>query len=205
MASAVSHPSPSIARSERTGLVEAARAVHDEGLVVGSVGNLSLRVGEAILITPTRLPYWRLDVDDLVTVGIDGNRIDGFRQASLELKLHLAIYRCRTDVGAVVHTHSPHATAWSYLGLPLLPVTEENEYYGVGPVSTSPPAPSGSEQMARGCARTLGSSAAVLLGRHGVIATASDLDRALDVARVVERQAQIAWLLRQSPSKPTVG
>lgn len=176
-------------------VLAAARAIHGEGLVVGSVGNVSVRAEEKVIITPTRVPYKHMDVADLVRVTLDGRPLDSHRQPSRELRVHLAIYRRRADAGAVVHTHSVHATAWSYLGEPL-PRTEESEYYEIGPVRTCSPAPSGSIELAADAAACLADSAAVLLGSHGVLAVAPDLDRALDVARVVEHQAHIAWLLR---------
>lgn len=172
-----------------------ARAMLREGLVVGMVGNLSRRLGDRVLITPSRVPYERMGHEDLAVVDLEGNTLDGGRP-STELPLHLAIYRHRPDAGAVVHTHSPHATAWSFLGEPLVPETEENRYYGIGAVRTSPPAPPGSEELAAGVAETQGAASAVLLGRHGVLACGPSVEAALDVARVVERQAEIAWILR---------
>jgi L-fuculose-phosphate aldolase len=180
----------------RNEVLAGARTMLREGLVVGMVGNLSRRVRDRILITPSRVPYLRMERDDLVLVDPDGAP-QGPGRPSIELALHLAVYRRRSEVGAVVHTHSPQATAWSFLGEPLLPVTEENRYYGIGPVRTSPPARSGSAELAAAAAETQGDSAAVLLGEHGVLATGPSVEAALDVARVVERQAEIAWILRR--------
>jgi L-ribulose-5-phosphate 4-epimerase len=184
------------ARKEAVLLV--AKAMSAEGLVVGSVGNVSCRWGDAVIVTPTRLPYSRMGLDDLVTVSSSGDTVEGRHAPSRELQLHLALYRGRPDIGAVVHTHSPHATAWSFLDSPLLPETEENHYYDIGQVRTTITAAAGSPELARDVAEQLGDSAAVLLGRHGVLAAAADPEAALEVARVVERQAQIAWILRGS-------
>ncbi|HEY0279146.1 MAG TPA: class II aldolase/adducin family protein [Solirubrobacterales bacterium] len=182
--------------ARKDAVLRVAKAMSAEGLVVGSVGNVSCRCGEAIIVTPTRLPYSRMGVDDLVTVSASGETLDGKHRPSRELPLHLALYRRRPDIGAVVHTHSPHATAWSFLDSPLLPETEENHYYGIGPVRTTIVAAPGSADLATDAAERLGDSAAVLLGRHGVLAAAADPAAALEIAQVVERQAQIAWILR---------
>jgi L-fuculose-phosphate aldolase len=183
--------------SVREAILETVRTLSAEGLVVGTIGNVSARSRDAVLITPSRHQYSRMEATDLVSVDLLGNRIHGELPPSRELLLHLAIYRRRSDVGAVVHTHSPHATAWSFLGEPVLPETEENRYYGIGPVRTSRPARPGSSELARGAAETLDASAAVLLGGHGVLTVGPTLQLALDIARVVEHQAQIAWILRR--------
>jgi L-fuculose-phosphate aldolase len=104
---------------ERRRVIEAARRLGPEGLVVGAAGNVSLRCGAGILITPTRLAYESMASADLVLVSTAGERLAGALPPSRELPLHLAIYRARPDVGALVHTHSPCATAWSFLGKPL--------------------------------------------------------------------------------------
>jgi L-fuculose-phosphate aldolase len=179
-----------------TRLLETARALHARGLVAGTAGNVSVRIGREILITPSRLPYERLSPRDVVAVAPDGRRLRGSHAPSRELPLHLEVYRARPDVGAIVHTHSPYATAWSFLDARLEPQTEDMDYYGVGAIRTVPPAPPGSQELAHAAAGTLGTAGAVLLGRHGVLAVGSDLDAARSVAEAVEHQAHVAWLLR---------
>jgi L-fuculose-phosphate aldolase len=187
---------PSSLQAEAREVLAAARAISAENLVVGSVGNVSRRVGDIVIVTPTRIGYPQMTVDDLVLVSMSGEPLLSGQSPSQELPLHLAVYRRRQDVGAVIHTHSPHATAWSFLAEPLLPQTEENAYYEIGTVQTSSPAPPGSKELAANAAEGLADSAALLLGDHGVLAAGPTVENALDIARVVERQAQIAWLLR---------
>jgi L-fuculose-phosphate aldolase len=136
--------------------------------------------------------------DDLVLVR-DGDDTDA-RTASREWPLHAAIYRARPEAGAIMHTHSVHATAWSFLDEPLGPATEELEYYATGPIRTSAPAQAGSDRLGDNAVAALGASSAVLLGRHGVVAVGPTPDDALVIARVVEHQAQVAWLLRNGGS-----
>jgi L-fuculose-phosphate aldolase len=177
-------------------VLRAGRVLAAEGLVVGSTGNASARLDDGLVITPTRVRYGRMGRRDLVELDLEGRRLHGRRAPSTETPVHLAIYLGRPDVGAIVHTHSPHATAWSFLGEPLEPATEEVSYFAIGPVRTAPPAPRGTPELATAAARTLADGGAVLLGGHGVIAVGKTLDHALDVARAVEHQAQVAWLLR---------
>lgn len=180
-------------------VVACAQEMASRGLVVGSVGNVSVRSGDRVLITPSRLPYARMRRKDLVAVSLDGEVRGKSLPPSRELPLHLAVYRRRPDVGALVHTHSPHAVAWSFRGEPL-PPTEESAYYGIGEVLTSPPEAAGSIALADTAAASIGDSAAVLLGRHGVLAAGTDPAQALVIALAVEHQAQVALLLDASRS-----
>jgi ribulose-5-phosphate 4-epimerase/fuculose-1-phosphate aldolase len=106
------------------------------------------------------------------------------------------VYAARPDAGALVHSHSVHATAWSFLGEPLDTGTEELEHAAGGAVLTAPFAPTGSDEIAAAAVEALAGRRAALLGRHGVLAMAESPARALDVCAAVERQAQIALLLR---------
>jgi L-fuculose-phosphate aldolase len=138
-----------------------------------------------------------MEPDDIVPVPL---HVTGawHKAASRELPMHLAIYRRRPDVRAVVHTHSVHATAWSFLDLLLEPETEEVSYYKIGAVRTSQWALSGSPELAQHAAEALGNSRAALLARHGVVAAASTVEDARIIAEAVEHQAHVAWLLRTS-------
>lgn len=189
--------------------VDVARRLEPEGLVVGTVGNVSVRTGPTLHVTPTRTAYADMRERDLVMVDVAAGVTLGNGTPSRELPLHLAVYRARPDVGCVLHTHSVAATAWSFLDEPLHPELEDLAYHGIDPVLTSPPAPAGSDELAETAARTLGTGTAILLGRHGVLTVGPDPERALLAARVVEHQARVAWLLRGAPAwaagQPPVG
>ncbi len=182
--------------SLRAEVVATAREMLRLGLVTGISGNVSARERELVHITPTQLPYEQMEERDVVTLGLDGTAVGGGREPSSEWRVHLAVYRARADAGALVHSHSVHATAWSILGEPLDTGTEELEHATGGAVLTAPFAPTGSDDIAAAAVEALGERHAVLLGRHGVLALGKSPARALDVCAAVERQAQIAWLLR---------
>jgi L-fuculose-phosphate aldolase len=184
---------------QRRRIVAAGRRMLDLGLVTGSVGNVSARAGDRVLITPSAQPYGRMRRRDLVVLDAATGAARSRGRPSREAALHLAVYARRPDVGAVVHTHSAHATAWSFLGEPLGPPLEELAYYDVGPIRTAPYRPPGSPELAEAAARTLGDSRAVLLARHGVVCVGATVDEALTLASVVEHQARVALLLRQRP------
>jgi L-fuculose-phosphate aldolase len=154
------------------------------GLVAGTSGNVSARDGEAVLITPSALPYETMTVADLVTLSLDGAVVAGAREPSSERRVHLAVYAARPGARALVHTHSEHATAWSHLGDPL------------GEVLTARYAPSGSDEIASAAVEALGDREAVLLGRHGVLALGASPAAALEVAAAVEQRARAARGLR---------
>jgi L-fuculose-phosphate aldolase len=173
-------------------IVDGVRALAAEGLVAGHTGNISARVPGGFLVTPTRVAYGSMTGDDLVFVGPGSAP---HRAPSLETPMHRAVYAARPDVDAIVHTHSVHATAWSFLGREPLPRTEDLEYYDVGPVRCSAPAAAGSPELGEAVVTALGDSRAALIGRHGAVAVGTSVDEALTIAKVVEHVAHVAWLV----------
>lgn len=193
--------SPLPHRESQEAVVRAARALLERGLVVGSLGNVSLRrlsESETIYITPGGLPYARMTPEDIVTIDLDGRTLhaSGSLKPSSEWRLHATIYRARPDVLAVIHTHSVHAQAWSFLDETLPARTEELELFAGGDVETAPYAPSGTQEVADRAVEALGDRNAVLLARHGVVGVGTSLEEILTVCEIVERQARLAWLLR---------
>lgn len=184
--------------SLRAEIVAAARELLRLGLVVGSSGNVSAREGELIVITPSGLPYPGMTEADLVSLAPDGRVIGGGREPSSERLVHLALYAARRDAGAVVHSHSVHATAWSFLGEPLDTGTEEIDDACGGALRSAAFAPTGSPELADLAVEAIAGRRAALLARHGVVALGPTLTDALLTCQVVERQAQIAWVLRGS-------
>lgn len=182
--------------SVRAEIIATGRELLRLGLVVGSSGNVSAREGQLIVITPSALPYQGMTEDDLVSLGLDGSVMEGEREPSTERLVHLAAYTARPDAGAVVHSHSLHATAWSFLGEPLDTGTEEIDDACGGAVRSASFAPTGSQDLAELAVEALEGRRAVLLARHGVLALGGTLAEAFVTCQVVERQAQIAWLLR---------
>lgn len=180
----------------RSAVVEAAREMLRLGLVAGSSGNASARDRDEVLITPARLSYERMTEDDLVAIGMDGEPAEGAGEPSSERRVHVAIYAARPDVGAVVHTHSVHATAWSFTGEPLDTGTEELEAAAGGAVLTARFSPTGTDEIASAAVEALGDRRALLLARHGVVAVGETPAAALHTCVALERQAQIAWLVR---------
>jgi L-fuculose-phosphate aldolase len=174
-------------------LLDGGRRLAETGLIRARSGNVSVRFGDGLLITATGARLGALTPGELVAVEQLG---DHPPDASSEVATHAAIYAARPDVAAVVHTHSPYATAWASTGRPLELTLEEAGYYRMGrTVPLAAHAPGGSPELAAGAAAALGTARAVLLERHGALTVGSDLAAAIDVAESLEHQAQVAWLL----------
>jgi L-fuculose-phosphate aldolase len=167
------------------------------GLTAGTAGNISSRFRDGMLITPTRVHPEDLCSSDIVFVGSEGQSSGG---QSTEWRMHVAIYRVRSDVAAVAHTHSPHAISRSFTPAPVIVETEERAYIGLQRIAVAPHAPAGSVELAEFSLRALGSSPAALLARHGVVSVAKTPRDAVEVATIVEHQAQIALLLASRTS-----
>ncbi|HWI74325.1 MAG TPA: class II aldolase/adducin family protein [Baekduia sp.] len=186
---------------QRSAALRAVRRLASAGLVAGTSGNVSGRTANGMWITPTRMGYADMGVADLVHVG-PGPARGAAHAPSSEWRLHLAVYACRPDAGAIVHTHSPFATAWSLIGAPLLD-TEDLDYYNLRNVPVVDRLPAGSPALAVATARALDGADAALLCGHGVVAVGPDPERAVDLAHVLERQAAVSWLARLARHPPT--
>ncbi|MFC9127526.1 class II aldolase/adducin family protein [Streptomyces sp. NPDC057099] len=169
-------------------LVATARRTVTEGLVVGTSGNVSVRVGDTVLVTPSGVPYDRLAPDDVTGVDLDGRQVLGTLVPTSELPMHLAVHRT-TDARAVVHTHAVHATAVSTL-VSELPLIHYMAAALGGPVRVAPYATYGSDELAENMLRALADRSGCLLRNHGTITYGATLDQAYD------RTAQLEWMCR---------
>lgn len=169
-------------------VVATARRTASEGLVVGTSGNVSARVGGTVLVTPSGVPYDRLRPEDLTGVDLEGNQVLGTLAPTSELPLHLAVYR-NTDAAAVVHTHAVHATAVSTLVAEVPSVHYAAAMLG-GPVRVAAYARYGTDELAENMLTALRDRTGCLLGNHGTVTYGASLDEAYD------RTAQLEWLCR---------
>jgi L-fuculose-phosphate aldolase len=169
-------------------VVATARRTASEGLVVGTSGNVSARVGGTVLVTPSGMPYDRLRPEDVTGVDLEGNQVLGDLAPTSELPLHLAVYR-NTDAAAVVHTHAVHATAVSTLVAEVPTVHYAAAMLG-GPVRVAAYARYGTDELAENMLTALRDRTGCLLGNHGTVTYGATLDEAYD------RTAQLEWLCR---------
>ena len=170
------------------------------GLVAWTSGNISARVpdSELIVIKPSGVPYPDLTPDTMVVCDLSGIVVTGELQPSSDTAAHAYVYRARPDVGGIVHTHSPYATAWAARGeaIPCV-LTAIGDEFG-GPIPCGPYAPIGGDDIGKAIVDTLeGSrSPAVLLRSHGVFAIGPTPAAAVKAAVMCEDAARTVHLAR---------
>lgn len=180
------------AEAERTAVVEAARRMIERGLVINTSGNVSVRIGRTIAVTPSGAPYETMTPADVCLIDIDsGGQVDGKLLPSSELPLHLAVYRA-TGTGAIVHTHSHFATVLSTL-VDRLPAIHYQVADLGGEVEVAPYATFGTDELARVTTKALANRSAALMRNHGVTAIGPDVAKALARAFTVEWVASVYW------------
>jgi L-fuculose-phosphate aldolase len=175
----------------RERVAAASRRLASEGLVVGTAGNVSERIGELVVITPTGATLESVSADQIAVVDRDGEQIDGELEPSSELPLHLGVYR-RYDAGAVVHTHARMATALSCV-LDELPVVHYQMLLLGGPVRVAPYATFGSPELAELTVQALHERTAALMANHGAIVYGPDLDFAVEQSLLLEWACSVYW------------
>ena len=161
------------------------------GLVHGTAGNVSARVGARIAITPSGLAYAAMSPLDVVVLDAAGVTLEGDRVPSSEKAVHLEIYRARPDVGAIVHTHSTAATAAAAIGEPLPAFLIEAAVSFRGAIPVAPFRMTGTPELGVQAARSLGAGRAVLLESHGAVTVGDDLAQALELAIALEEVAKV--------------
>jgi L-fuculose-phosphate aldolase len=187
----------------RREILATGRALDEAGLVPGKSGNVSCRVPEGLLITPSGVPYAELDPGDLVLVDARGSVLAGSRRPSSEWPMHAAVYARRPDVAAIVHTHSPRATALACAGRGI-PAFHYMIALAGGDVRCTPYATFGTDEIAANAVHGLEGRRAVLLGNHGVLAVGGSLRAASAVAFEVENLALQYLALRAAGLEPAV-
>lgn len=180
--------SPSAARER---VAAAARRLADGGLVLGTAGNISERVGDLVAVTPTGAVLEQLTAEEVAVVDLDGQPIEGRLEPTSELGLHLGVYR-EFSAGAVIHTHPPMATAVSCV-LDELPVIHYHQLTLGGPVRVARYETFGTEELARATLEALDGRQAALMANHGAIVSGHDVAAAVENAFLLEWLCSVYW------------
>jgi len=180
--------------SER--IVKAARELHDHGLVRGTSGNISAKIPstDTFLIKPSGVRMKFLKPEELVLVDLQGNRIKGELEVSMETPIHAAIYRTRKDVQAVVHTHPHTATAFGIAKTEILPLQIELFMLLPNGVPIIPFEAPGSKALAEAVQKKIEHYDAVILENHGIVTVGSTIEAACSLNEMVEEGAKIQLL-----------
>ncbi|WP_018877391.1 class II aldolase/adducin family protein [Thioalkalivibrio sp. ALE28] len=180
---------PADATALREAVIHAGLETNRRGLNQGTSGNISVRLGDGMLITPSGVPYEALRPEDLVYVDAAG-RWDPQRKPSSEWHFHRAILQARPELGAVVHVHSVYASVVAIQGRDIPALHYMIAAAGGSSIRCAPYATFGTEALSRLAVEALEDRTACLLANHGMIATGPDLERALWLTEEVELLAR---------------
>lgn len=169
---------------ERLSVIETCAFMQREGLVVGTAGNVSVRVEDLVAISPSGVPYEDLAAEDVVIFNLEGERIDGVLDPSSELPLHLSVYTV-TGTNAITHSHAPASTA---LGLVVDEVPLSHYYSAMfgGQIRVAPYALAGSDELAQYVTNALTGRTGALMKNHGAITVGSTLKEAANLLPLLE-------------------
>jgi L-fuculose-phosphate aldolase len=194
------HRTPPLAEDSaelRRAVIDTARAMNDAGINVNKAGNVSVRCTrgrhDGVLITPTGLGYFGLQPADLVFLRLADGAATGGRAPSSEWRFHLDIHRARPELLAIVHTHSPSATALACHGRGIPPFHYMVAAAGGTDIRCAPYATFGTQALSDHALAALDGRKACLLANHGMIAVGPSLAAALALAVEVETLAEMYW------------
>lgn len=180
------------------------KSLFDRGLTCGSSGNISVRLPDGILVTPTNSCLGRLDPDRISKLTWNGNVVCG-DQPSKEAFLHLSVYRVRDGEQAIVHLHSTHSVAVSCLAdidpHDALPAITAYYLMRVGKLPLVPYYAPGDVALAEAVANAAQNARSMLLANHGPVVSAADLDAAVYATEELEETAKLFLMLRDQPTR----
>ncbi|EMI52432.1 3-oxo-tetronate 4-phosphate decarboxylase [Rhodopirellula sallentina] len=180
------------------------QSLFDRGLTAGSSGNISVRLPDGMLITPTNSCLGRLDPDRITKLDNVGNVVAGDKP-SKEAFLHHSMYQSRPDEQAIVHLHSTHSVAVSCLAnideSNVLPPITAYYVMRVGTLPLVPYYPPGDVELAGAVEKAAKLSHAVLLSNHGPVVAGGDLDKAVNATEELEETAKLFLMLRHEPTR----
>jgi ribulose-5-phosphate 4-epimerase/fuculose-1-phosphate aldolase len=187
-------------------IVKAGRELHDHGLVRGTSGNISAKIPDTdtFLIKPSGRRMENLKPEELVLVDLQGNKIRGETNVSVETPIHAAIYRGRKDVQAVVHTHAPTATAFGIAKTEILPLQIELFMLLSNGVPIVPFKTPGSKALADAVQKKVADHDAVILENHGIVTVGSTIEAACSLNEMVEEAAKIQFVVMMLAGRDAV-
>jgi L-fuculose-phosphate aldolase len=182
----------------RKEIVEIGRRCYERGFVAATDGNMSCRVGgNLVAATPAGLCKGTLAADDVVVLDAAGRRVEGHREASSEILLHLEIYKERPDVNGVVHAHPPTATGFAVARMPLAECVLPEVITTFGNVPLAPYATPSTPEVPESIRPKLRDHNAFLLANHGTVTLGATLEEAYFTLEKVEQFARVMLVARQ--------
>jgi len=186
-------------------IVHFGKRLYQLGYMPGMSGNLSVRLADGrLLATPTGKSKFALQCEDLVVVDLEGRQLEGVRRVTSEIGMHVAIYRERVDVQAVIHSHPPIATAFACAGRPLDRMLCQEAVLALGTVPLASYATTGTDEVAESLAPWVAGHEAILMANHGAVTYGRDLEDAFCKMETLEHVAHIQLTAHQLGSPRTL-
>jgi L-fuculose-phosphate aldolase len=177
----------------RQDIVDIGKLVYQKGWVAANDGNISIRLdANKILCTCTNISKGMMTVVDLIICDIEGNKIEGSRERTSEIAMHLTIYQMRPDIRSVLHAHPPVATGYAVAGRPLNLALLPEVIIGLGSVPLADYGLPGTPALTEGMLPYIPKYDAILMGNHGSVAYGEDVYKAFFKMETVEHFARIS-------------
>jgi ribulose-5-phosphate 4-epimerase/fuculose-1-phosphate aldolase len=180
---------------QRSSIIKWGKELYDNGMVRGSGGNISVKLHDSILLTPTGFFLGHLTEDSISKTDLDGNLIHGLKPTK-ELPMHLATYKARSHANAVLHLHSPYATAMASTlsNNEFMPIFLPSVAIKVGKIKIVDFELPGTQELANVISEAMKFGPAVLLSHHGIITTGKNLMEAVSIAYEIEENAHLYYI-----------
>lgn len=179
---------------ERQLIVDTCKYLQSINFFIGTWGNVSLRLNNHILLTPSRIEYALMKPEDVVLINLDGSKVEGRHNPTSEKEVHRQIYCVRDDVNAIIHVHTTYAMAVSTLSIKEVPciVEEMSQLLGGSIPLTEDYIPAAQHaELGSNAAKCIKDRNGVLLRNHGSVCCGQNIDEAVLVAKVVEKACEI--------------
>jgi L-fuculose-phosphate aldolase len=184
-------------------IVRICRMLHKKNYLAATDGNVSVRLGDRVLTTPSGVNKGLLEADQVITVDLWGKVLMGEGRPTSEIRMHLLAYELRPDVLAVVHAHLPYATGCTLAGIDLLEPILPEVVITLGGIPTAPYATPGTEEVPEAVREFIPAYDAILLSRHGAMTVGVDVMDAYNKMEKLEHTARVVLAARlQGPVPP---
>jgi L-fuculose-phosphate aldolase len=187
----------------RQDIVRVCRMLHRKNYLAATDGNVSVRLGDRVLTTPSGINKGLMEADQVITVDLSGRVIMGEGSPTSEIRMHLLAYELRPDILAVVHAHLPYATACTLAGIDLLEPILPEVVITLGGIPTAPYATPGTDEVPEAIRGFIQTYDAILLSRHGAMTMGREVMDAYNKMEKLEHTARVVLAARlQGPVPP---
>jgi L-fuculose-phosphate aldolase len=183
-------------------IVRICQMLHRKNYLAATDGNVSVRLGDRVLVTPSGINKGLMEADQVITVDLKGRVLAGEGRPTSEIRMHLLAYELRPDVSAVVHAHLPYATACTLAGISLLEPILPEVVITLGGIPTAPYATPGSIEVPAAIRDFLREYDAILLSRHGAMTVGRDVTDAYNKMEKLEHTARVVLAARLQGELP---